>query len=62
MDNNKKPSAPVEEVRWEMEKVPTRQLVEELSGREGVDVYRVKPYQLKTVAVEGPSIAIIVTD
>ena len=62
MTDNKNPSEPLEEERREMEKVPTRQLVEELSGREGVDVYRVKPYQLKTVAVEGPSIAIIVTD
>lgn len=37
MDNSKKPSEPVEEERWAMEEIPTGQLVEELSGREGVE-------------------------
>ena len=31
MDNNKKPSEPVEEERWALKDVPTSQLVEESS-------------------------------
>jgi len=37
MDNNKKPSEPVEEERWALKDVPTAQLVEELVNREGVE-------------------------
>ena len=36
MDNNKKPSEPVEEERWALKDVPTSQLVEELVNRTGV--------------------------
>lgn len=36
MDNNKKPSEPVEEERWALKDVPTSQLVEELVSRTGV--------------------------
>lgn len=36
MDNNKKPSEPVEEGRWALKDVPTSQLVEELVSRTGV--------------------------
>lgn len=36
MDNNKKPSEPVEEERWALKDVPTSQLVEELVRRNGV--------------------------
>ena len=37
MDNNKKPSEPLEPERWAMKDVPTVQLVEELVNREGVE-------------------------
>ena len=36
MDNNKKPSEPVEEERGALKDVPTSQLVEELVSRTGV--------------------------
>ncbi len=36
MDNNKKPSEPLEPERWALKEVPTAQLVEELVGRTGV--------------------------
>lgn len=62
MDNNKKPSEPVEEERWALENVPTVQLVEELVNRDGVETYRIEPYQLKTLSAKGPAIALIVTD
>ena len=37
MENNKKPSEPLEPERWALKDVPTAQLVEELVSREGVD-------------------------
>ena len=37
MNNNKKPSEPVEEERRALKNVPTVQLVEELVSREGVE-------------------------
>ena len=36
MDNNKKPSEPLEPERWAPKEVPTAQLVEELVSRNGV--------------------------
>ena len=62
MDNNKKPSEPLEPERWALKDVPTAQLVEELVSREGVATYRVEPYQRKTLIAEGPAIVLIVTD
>lgn len=37
MTNSKKPSEPVEEERWALSEISTGRLVEELSGREGVE-------------------------
>lgn len=37
MNNNKKPSEPLEPERWALENVPTAQLVEELVSRDGVE-------------------------
>lgn len=62
MDNNKKPSEPLEPERWAMKNASTAQLVEELASREGVASYRVEPYQFKTVNVEGPALVFVVTD
>lgn len=62
MSQNKKPSEPAEEERWVLENVPTVQLVEELVNRDGVETYRIEPYQLKTLSAKGPAIALIVTD
>lgn len=62
MNDSKKTSEPVEEERWALENVPTAQLVEELVSRDGVETYRIEPYQLKTLSAEGPAIVLIVTD
>lgn len=62
MNDNKKPSEPVKEARWALENVPTAQFVEELVSRDGVETYRIEPYQLKTLSAEGPAIVLIVTD
>ena len=37
MTNSKKPSEPVEKERWALSEISTGRLVEELSGREGVE-------------------------
>ena len=62
MNDNKKPGEPLETERWTLKKASTEQLVTELSSREGVASYRVKPYQFKTVTAEGPALVFIVTD
>ncbi len=62
MNNKKKPNEPVKEERWALENVPTAQFVEELVSRDGVETYRIEPYQLKTLSAEGPAIVLIVTD
>lgn len=62
VNNNKKPSEPLEPERWALENVPTAQFVEELVSRDGVETYRIEPYQLKTLSAEGPAIVLIVTD
>ena len=62
MNGNKNPSEPVKEARWALENVPTAQFVEELVSRDGVETYRIEPYQLKTLSAEGPAIVLIVTD
>ena len=38
MNDKKKPSEPVEEERWALQKIPTGQLVEELMNRNGVKI------------------------
>lgn len=59
---NEKPSEPLEQERWALKDVPTAQLVAELVSRDGVETYRIEPYQLKTLSAEGPAIVLIVTD
>lgn len=62
MNDNKKPSEPLEPERWALKNASTEQLVTELSIREGVASYRVEPYQFKTVNAEGPALVLVVTD
>ena len=45
-----------------LQKVSTKDLVEELERREGVDTTIAEPYQEKTVSVNGPAIVLVVTD
>lgn len=42
--------------------VPTKDLVEELSKRAGVERTDVEPYQDKNVSVNGPAIIFVVID
>ena len=45
-----------------MKEIPTRQLVEELSGREGVEVSTCEVDKKRCVLVDGPAIVLVVTD
>lgn len=45
-----------------LEQMTTRELIEELSKREGVEVERAEPYQDMEVSVNGPAVVIVVTD
>ena len=45
-----------------LEQITTRELIEELSKREGVEVKRAEPYQDMEVTVNGPAVVIVVTD
>lgn len=45
-----------------LQKVSTKDLVEELEKREGVETTIAEPYQDKTVSVNGPAIVLVVTD
>lgn len=40
----------------------TKQLVEELKKREGIDTIIVEPYEKKNISVDGSAIVLIVTD
>lgn len=40
----------------------TKELVEELMTREGVEVIKAEPHEYKTCDVNGPAIILIVTD
>ena len=40
----------------------TKELVEELKEREGVNTIIAEPYEKKTVDLEGPAIVLVVTD
>lgn len=46
----------------ELNKIKTRELVEELREREGVEIIQAEPYQQKDISVEGPAVILIVTD
>lgn len=43
-------------------KVTTKQLVEELKTREGVETIIAEPYEKKAFEIEGPAIILIVED
>ena len=45
-----------------LQKVSTKDLVEELKRREGVETTIAEPYQDKAVSVNGPSIVLVVID
>ena len=45
-----------------LQKVSTKDLVEELQKREGVETTIAEPYQDKAVSVNGPAIVLVVTD
>lgn len=62
MDNNKKPSEPLEPERWALKNASTEQLVTELSSREGVEATIAEPYQDAEVKVNGPAIVLVVID
>ena len=45
-----------------LKKYSTKELVEELISREGVETEYAEPYQDKTITVDGPAIILVVTD
>lgn len=45
-----------------LKNVPTRQLVEELAGREGVDRFWAEPYEELPLSVSGPAIVLVIID
>lgn len=45
-----------------LDKIETRELVEELSKRDGVEIKRAEPYQDVEVSVNGPAVVIVVKD
>ncbi len=44
------------------DKIPSKELVEELKKREGVEVIIVDPYENKEIKIEGPAIILLVKD
>jgi len=42
--------------------VPTRDLVNELKGRNGVIAHWAMPYEAETITINGPAIVIVVID
>lgn len=42
--------------------ISTRQLVEELKEREGVETHQAEPYEDLEVKVNGPAIVLVITD
>lgn len=45
-----------------LKSIPTCQLVEELTGREGVDCFYVEPYEELPISVSGPAVVMVVID
>jgi hypothetical protein len=45
-----------------MKDVITKELVEELKKREGVEAYEAEPYQEKMITVNGPAIILVIVD
>lgn len=46
----------------DLSRFSTKELVEELSSREGVEVKMAEPYQDLDVSVNGPATVLVVTD
>lgn len=46
----------------ELKNYSTKELVEELSNREGVERTDIKPYELRGTDVEGPAVVLIIMD
>lgn len=46
----------------ELKNIPTKQLVEELIGREGVEKTVIQPHEMTAVEVDGPAIVLVITD
>lgn len=46
----------------ELKNIPTKQLIEELLGRDGVKKVILQPYEKGTIKAEGPSIVLVVID
>ena len=47
---------------YSLAEISTKDLVEELKGREGVEATIVEPYRDSKVVVNGPSVVLVVTD
>lgn len=45
-----------------LKNIPTKQLVQELVDRDGVEKVVLPPYEISKIKVEGPAIVLIVTD
>ena len=48
--------------KMNLNKYSTKELVEELKSREGVETEYAEPHQDKTITVNGPAIILVVTD
>lgn len=46
----------------ELKKIPTKELVDELKIREGVEMTIAEPYEDVTVSANGPAIVLVITD
>lgn len=49
-------------VNQHLKSIPTRQLVEELAGREGVECFYAEPYEEKPISVSGPAVIMVIID
>ena len=47
---------------FELKNIPTKQLVEELIGRAGVEKMVFEPYEQAAIEVEGPALVLVITD
>ena len=45
-----------------LKSIPTKELVEELKKREGVNAEYAEPYQDKVISINGPAMILIVID
>lgn len=50
------------EKNLDLKKIPTCQLVEELTSREGVDSVTIEPYETAKPNIKGPAVILIVID